>query len=352
MMEKIRHQTLIATLLLIAVLILGSVSVAQDGRASTDFVYITGVHPLSTCSDVYVNLLYNNTHAGYLSIRVDYLGETVSDNLLSLSGASGGYFFINTGYFNDRGLAPASLWPLTPGKKVKLYLTLLDLNFAPVYEARATLQSCDDTTLKANHGPAYQLLHNSSFESSGRDSAYAPIPDEAAFWKGQNTVNDARVCDPVPRVRAGSSVYVGECGYLFNAVGVTKSKLVQNYTGTVGGASDTVMLQGFVQSFGGYAGGGKFIALLRFADGTTRTIKRNFRVGQWLYNHPNGYPYFVTTTLPAPLISAKVTIKQGYSAAQAAVDAVTLTVFSRNGGAVRAVPPAPDQAPVYLAGGN
>jgi hypothetical protein len=280
------------------------------------------------------------------------MGQTVTDNQISLSAGTGGYVFTTTGYFNDRGLAPANLWPLTPGKKVKIYLTLLDLNFAPVYEARATMKSCSATTLKSDHGPGYQLLRNSSFESSGRDAAYVSIADEAAFWKGQNTVNDARVCDPAPRVRAGSSVYVGLCGFLFNADNVTQSKLIQNYKGTIGDAGDTVMLQGFVQSFGGYAGGGKFIALLRFADGTTRTIKRNFRVGQWLYNHPNGYPYFVTTTMPTPLVSAKVTIKQGFGAAQAAVDALTLTVFSKNGSALRAVPPAPDQSPVYLTGDN
>jgi hypothetical protein len=351
MMEKIRHQTLIAMLLFIGLLTLGSVSLAQDGRASGDFIYITGVHPDSDCDDIGINFIYMNTQPGYLAVRVEALGQIVTDDQISLA-ASGSYVVINTGYKNDRGLAPANLWPLTPGNKVKVYLTLVDLNFAPVYEARATMKSCAATTLKAKHGPAYQLLHNSSFENSGRDSNYVSIPEEAAFWKGTNTVNDARVCDPAPRVRAGSSVYVGECGFLFNADGVTKSKLVQDYIGTIGEAGDTIMLQGFVQSFGGYAGDGKFIALLRFADGTTRTIKRNFRVGQWLYNHPNGFPYFVTTAMPAPLISAKVTIKQGFGAAQAAVDAVTLTVFSKNGGALRAVPPAPDQAPVYLAGDN
>src|SRR5690606_36022014 len=102
----------------------------------------------------------------------------------------------------------------------------------------------------------------------------------------------------------------------------------------------------------GYSGGGKFIAVLRFADGTTRTIKRNFPVGQSLYNHPDGYPYFVTAKLPAPLVSAKVKIKQGFGAAQVAVDAVTLTVFSKNGGALRGVPPAPDAPPVDLAAGD
>ena len=352
MMEKIRHRTLIALLITVCLILGGMTSIAQDTRASGDFIYITGVNPLNTCSDIFVNLLYNTTGATYLSIRVQYLGQIVTDTLIWLSGASGGYVFTSTGYDNERGLAPANLWPLTPGNKVKIYLTLYDPDFAPVYEARANMKSCDATTLKSNHGPAYQLLRNSSFENSGRDSAYVSIPSEAAFWRGTDTVNDARVCDPAPRLRAGSSTYVGLCGFLFNADSVTKSKLTQDYTGTIGEAGDTVMLQGFVQSFAGYAGGGKFIALLRFADGTTQKIKRNFPVGQSLYNHPNGYPYFVTAKLPAPLVSAKVTIKQGFGAAQAAVDAVTLTLFSKNGGALRGVPPAPNESPANLAAGG
>jgi hypothetical protein len=347
-MEKIRHHTIIAALLLVGLLAFGTVVAAQDSRASGDFIYVTGVHPDSTCSDIAVNFIYTNTQPGYLAVRVEYLGQIVTDDQFSLP-ASGAYVVTYTGYENDRGLAPSNLWPLAPGNKVKIYLTLFDLNFAPVYEARATMKSCDATTLKTNHGPAYQLLHNSSFENSGRDANFVSIPQQAAFWKGQNTVNDARVCDPAPRTRAGSSVYVGLCGFLFNADNVTQSKLIQNYKGTIGDAGDRVMLQGFVQSFAGYTGGGKFIAVLRFANGESRTLKLNFRDGQWLYNHPNGYPYFATVTMPAPLVSAKVKIKQGFGAAQAAVDAVTLTVFSKNGGAIRGVPPAPDEAPVRLA---
>lgn len=351
MMEKIRHQTLIVLLITVCLILGGMTSIAQDTRASGDFIYITGVSGFSTCSDIAINFVYTNIEPGYLAVRAEYLGQIVTDDHISLP-ASGGYVVTFTGYENDRGLAPANLWPLTPGNKVKIYLTLYDLDFEPVYEARATLKSCEATTLKSDHGPAYQLLRNSSFENSGRTSTYISIPDEAAFWKGTNTDNDARVCDPISRLRAGSSVYVGQCGFLFNADSVTKSKLIQDYTGTIGDAGDTVMLQGFVQSFAGYAGGGKFIALLRFADGTTQKIKRNFPVGQSLYNHPNGYPYFVTAKLPAPLISAKVTIKQGFGAAQAAVDAVTLTVFSKHGGALRAVPPAPGAAPTNLAAGG
>ena len=351
-MEKIRHRILIALLLALCIIPFERASTAQEGRSSLDFILITAVNVSSACDDVLVNLLYNNASPGYLMIRAEYAGQTITDNQVSLPGGTGGYALINTGYYNDRGLAPANLWPLTPGSKVKIYLTLVDLDFAPVYEARATLKSCDATTLKSNHGPAYQLLRNSSFENSGRDSNYVSLPDQAAFWKGTNTVNDARVCDPAPRIRGGSSTYVGLCGFLFNADNVTKSKLIQNYIGTIGDAGDTVMLQGFVQSFAGYAGGGKFIALLRFADGTTQKIKRNFPVGQSLYNHPNGYPYFVTAKMPAPLVSAKVTIKQGFGAAQAAVDAVTLTVFSKNGGAPRAVPPAPGGTLVNLTTGD
>lgn len=348
-MEKRHHRTLIALLIMLCIVPFGRASTAQDNRASGDFLYITGVNPLSTCSDVAINFIYENTQTAYISLRVEYLGQVVTDIQFPLV-ASGGHVSIFADYRNNRGLAPVDLWPLTPGKKVKFYLTLSNLDFEPIYQARATMKSCDALTLKSNHGPAYQLLRNSSFETPGRDSNYLSVPEEAAFWKGTNTVNDARVCASPP-VRAGASEYVGQCGYSFNADSVTKSKLVQNYKGSIGEAGDIVMLQGFVQSFGSYTGGGKFIALLRFANGTTKKIRTDFRAGQWIHTHPDSYPYFVTTKLPAPLVSAKVTIKQGFGAAQAAVDAVTLTVFSKNGGALRAVPPAPDEAPVVLSGG-
>lgn len=334
-MNRSRTARLLVPFLLICLMGATSVGSAQDIRGGDDVIAITGVRNTSSCENIHLNIFVYNDNPGYFEIRVQTGGEIVTDHLTVTPAAGGSSQYIDTGYRNARGLAPANRWPLTGNKKVTITVTFFNLEFEPTYQTTAVMKNCAATTLKKSwHGPAHQLVQNSSFEAIAHTET-VPEPTLAAFWKSVKTVDDARDC-------GGLLSYAGNCSFVFNANNNVKSKIVQNYNGVIGSAGDSVMLQGFVRSTTGYGGGGQFIAVLRFADGTSRKLKRSFRVGQHLYNYPFSYPYFVTTKLPAPLISAKITVKQGFGSAQAAVDSVTLTVFSKNGAALRALPPEAD----------
>jgi hypothetical protein len=315
-----------ATILLVC----GS-AVGQEARAADDFFHISGIRHDSTCADVRFNIYVNNSQPGYLSVVLRYDGDIVSDNILT---APQGTFpaFSSSGYQNERGLAPVNRWPLQTGRKVDIVLTLYDQSFRPLSESRAVMQSCDATTLKKTlYGVAYQLLQNGGFELAAQDSSFLPIPTVPAFWSTRGTTNDARVC-------GGSADYAGDCGYLFTADTAAKSHLTQTYSGTIGDSGDTITLQGFAERFAGYGGKAKLIATLTFANGTSKKIAVGFPAGQSPYNHPDGFPYAVSTKLPAPLVAATVKIKQGAGSGQIAIDAVTLTVFTTSGASLRQLP--------------
>ena len=339
----------------ICVVLLGMTISAQgpESRDTGNVVVITGVQAgINTCAYQAVSIYIRTDEPLYLAVTIIYDGQIVTDNVTSASYPDGIFTFAGLGYDNARGRAPVNLWPLTPGKKVKWFLTLFTADWEPVYEARSVANSCDATTLSSTtHGPAYQLMENHSFEAQGQVGGVLN-PEAAMFWKRLNAANDSRVCS-TPTPRGGSSNYVGECGFLFIADAGVKTKVKQKYTGTIGQSGDIVYLNGFAQSFTGYSGGGKFKAILTLANGTTHTMVRAFPTGLSLYGtFPNAYPYDAFFVLPAPLVSATVVIEQKYGTGNVAVDAVTLSVFTNSNTALRAlpIPPAPGAAINVLGG--
>src|SRR5690606_3789599 len=84
MMKRIGRRSLITLLIIVCLIPFGAVSMAQEGRASADFTYITGVNVVSTCSNVAINFLYMTNQPLYLTARVEYLGQIVTDDLISL----------------------------------------------------------------------------------------------------------------------------------------------------------------------------------------------------------------------------------------------------------------------------
>lgn len=311
----------------------------SDSRDTGNVIVITGVEAgINTCAYQAVSIYIRTDEPLYLAVTIMHDGQIVTDNVTAASYPEGVFTFAGLGYDNARGRAPVNFWPLTPGKKVKWFLTLFTADWEPVYEARSVANSCDATTLSSStHGPAYQLIENHDFEVQGLTGGLSD-PFAAMFWKRQNAVNDSRVCSP-PTPRGGSSNYTGNCGFLFIAdTGVT-TKVKQKYSGTIGRAGDIVYLNGFAQSFTGYSGGGKVKAILTFADGTSNTLARTFVSGQSLYGtFPLAYPYEAYFTMPAPLVSATVIIMQKSGTGNIAVDDVTLSVFTNTNSPLRALP--------------
>lgn len=339
-MKTIRRFTLWAIVGVLLMLATGISVIAQEdtGRATGNVIVVTGVNGGSSCTLQIANIYISTTETLYLSVLMMYQGQVVADVIVSANYPGGLFATATTAYNNSRGLAPVNLWPLTPGHKVSWFFTLYTQDFQPVYEARAVLASCDSTTLKSSaHGPAYQLLANHSFEDAGGVLG-APDPETPMFWKRKNALNDSRVC-VLPGPRGGSSNYTGDCGFLFIADAGVTTKVKQTYTGTIGQAGDIVLLNGFAQSFIGYSGGGKFKALLAFADGTTQILTRNFPSGESLYGAiPYAYPYNAFLVMPAPLVSATVIIMQKNGTGNVAVDDVTLSVFTNTSTPLRALP--------------
>lgn len=312
------------------------IAAAQDERATGNEIVILGVHGTSNCNQLVVEVYLRTSGPMYLVATAIHDGQIVSDYLGPAIYPSGPVATAPLSYSNSRGRAPVNFWPLTPGRKVEYSLTLFTPDFQPVYEARAVFSSCDATTLKSStHGPAYNLLENHSFEAPGV-SAGVLDPSLAAFWRGKNTFNDSRVCDPP---RGGSSTYEGDCGFLFIAEPSAKSKIKQTYTGTIGQKKDIVYLHGFAQSFVGYTGGAKVKAKLLFADGTSNTLVVTLPAGEHLYGaFPNGTPFEAFLKLKKPIISATVIIQQKFGSGSIAFDAVTLSVFTNSNAPLRALP--------------
>ena len=224
----------------ICVVLLGMTTSAQgpESRDTGNVVVITGVQAgINTCAYQAVSIYIRTDEPLYLAVTIIYDGQIVTDNVTSASYPDGIFTFAGLGYDNARGRAPVNLWPLTPGKKVKWFLTLFTADWEPVYEARSVANSCDATTLSSTtHGPAYQLMENHSFEAQGQVGGVLN-PEAAMFWKRLNAANDSRVCS-TPTPRGGSSNYVGECGFLFIADAGVKTKVKQKYTGTIGQSGD------------------------------------------------------------------------------------------------------------------
>lgn len=310
----------------------------SDLRATGSEIVIQSVFGSSSCAGLSIMTFVRTAEPMYLVATVIYEGQIVSDIVVSANYPAGVIGFISAGYENDRGRAPVNVWPLTPGKKIRWFLTLFTADWQPVYETRAVQNSCDTTTLVSiTHGPAYQLIENHDFEVQGFPGG-VPDPFAAIFWKRQNAANDSRVCSP-PTPRGGSSNYTGDCGFLFIADAGVTTKVKQKYSGTIGRAGDIAYLNGFAQSFTGYSGGGKVKAVLTFADGTSNTLVRTFASGQSLYGaFPLAYPYEAYFTMPAPLVSATVIIMQKSGTGNIAVDDVTLSVFTNTNTPLRALP--------------
>jgi hypothetical protein len=266
--------------------------------------------------------------AQYGNIVQDYSGP-----MSSVSGTGG----LTVMYQNSRGLAPVNYFPLSPLAPIEVFVGLWTNEWEPVYEWRGVIPSCFDTTLSdVEHGPAYTLTYNHSFETIGLDAAGIPDAHLAAFWKGKNTFNDVRVCNAP---RGGTSAYVGLCGIYMQSDAAAKSKFVNKYNGTIGKSGDTVLLNFYVQTLAGYTGGGKVIGKLYLADGSVLKLVLTTPAVPVSYD---GYPYYTWADLSAPIVAAKTMIKQGYGTGVITLDAVTLSVFTSAGDLPRTVLLVPD----------
>jgi hypothetical protein len=326
------------TVAILAILALSGIVIAQGdpARDSGAAIVITEIRADSTCSNHRVSVYAFNADSGYLEIGVSSEGRFITDNIVGAWYPAGVSAFSSSGYHNDRGLAPVNYWPLAPSDNVIWDMRLYGADLEPRYRATAKAKTCGDVSFKkTSHGPAHQLLRNHSFEADGL-TAGVTDPEQPAFWIRKNANNDSRVCDPP---RAGSSTYIGECGFLFIAEDGFVTKLKQTYTGSIGKQGDLIELGTFIQSFAGYSGGGKVKAKLTFADGTSNTLMIQIAAGEHLYGtFPDAYPHRDRLKLPAALTSAKVTIMQKNGLGNVAVDGVTLTVYTSEGVAPRALP--------------
>ncbi|MBK9125200.1 MAG: hypothetical protein IPM16_19040 [Chloroflexi bacterium] len=342
-----RVVTLILGLVLVMSLAVAGPAAAQDERVTGSEIVILNVRGTSNCSDFGMDGYFRTTGLVYFAATTLYDGQIVQDFFAPFNNTfpDGASVFLEEGFLNTRGRA-VDVWPLTPGKKVEVFWTLYSPDLQPFYEARAVVTSCDSTTLKSSaHGPAHQLMENHSFETQSPFDA-----DAAVFWQGNNTFNDSRVCDPPG---PASPTYHGNCGFLFIAESIAKSKIKQTYTGTIGQKKDIVYLHGFAQSFVGYTGGAKVKAKLFFADGTSNTLAVTLPAGEHLYGaFPNATPFEAFMKLQKPIVSASVIIQQKFGSGNIAFDAVTLSVFTNSNTPLRALPvPQAGATPVNLLGG-
>jgi hypothetical protein len=322
-----------SVLLTLIALLFGMIAVdsatAQSPRATSDYFVALGVNPSSGCSGILLTVLRKRSETLIISTIAYNQGVIVSDYSSQYT-VSDGVAIWGTSYGNNRGLAPVNLWPLTPGSKVKLVITMWTLDYEPIYEARVTLNSCDSLdALLMEHGPVHSLTRNEGFEGAGLDGGSSD-PTLAAFWKAKNAPNDLRTCDV-------ATTYVGNCGLRTVVDAAVKSKFVNSYNGTIGVAGDLVMLHFYVKADPGYTGGGKVIGTLKLANGGSLKLKHNIPTSAPAY----GTPVFSVVTLPASIVSAKTLIKQGFGSGAYSLDAVTLSVLTRAGAAPREALPLP-----------
>jgi hypothetical protein len=334
MKSTTRHLAVGLLALILLTISLGTA--AQDTRGDV-FVYFTEVNSLSSCDEIRMRYIRNRT-GDLIFVGQGWVnGVKFHDQVLPFNGPSYGLsgwgFFFN----NDRGDA-TNLYPLTPGQPIDVSVTVFTTDWQPIYETRARLKSCDSTEMvRSSSGPATQLLMNHSFELARLDGSGIEIPAEAAFWKGNNTIDDERTCDGPPS--ATSSVFNGACGFKFTADLLTTSKLKQKFTGTVGAPGDLAYLLVHAQGFAGYTGGAKVKAKLTLANGTiVKLVPDAIPAGPSTY----GAAYDASAKLTSPIVSAKVILQQKPGSNSVAFDAVSLSVFSNTPTPLRALPmPAP-----------
>jgi hypothetical protein len=301
---------------------------AQDLRDPSDYIVILGVDPASSCSSIRLNILRNRetVYVGSTLVVVD--GVVVTDHI-GIGTGDDGLVVQGIGYSNIRGLAPVNLWPLAPGKRVDVILTLWNEDMQPAYEARASLASCNALALlESMHGPAYVLTRNHSFEGAGISAAGLEDPALAAFWKAKNASNDLRTCDGTANVRDA-------CGLKISADPLVKSKFVNKVDVQIGPVRGAI-LNYYAKTQPGYSGGAKVIGKLYLANGTVVKLSSDVLIS---LAPNNWWLYYTWADLNAPVISAKTMIKQGYGTGVVSIDVVTLTVFTYDSAVPREAPP-------------
>ncbi|MBK9125201.1 MAG: hypothetical protein IPM16_19045 [Chloroflexi bacterium] len=326
-MKHLSRFGLVAICVVLALVSVGVTS-AEELR-STEFYIVTGVELGGDCSSFSISthrFVGTDRRLTMLVIQNGVIVQDFAGTFSGLNGVSG----LGVFHQNSRGLAPVNVFPLAAGVKIEIIIGLWTNEWEPLYEWRGRVKDCSDLTIplkKVQYGPAHMLTQNHSFEAVGLDAGGVTDNNLAAYWKPKNAANDTRQC-------GGSDAYVGNCGLDLVADLLVASKFKNIYNGTVGADGDNLLLNFYANPSPGYAGAGKVKAKAVLADGSV--IKFSIPIP----TSPAGYtgmPYFAWEKLSAPIVSAKVVIKQGIGSGSVSLDSVSLSVFT-NAHGTRALP--------------
>lgn len=312
---------------LILLVIAGVFTQAQEPRTLTEYFSYYDINATG-CGAGTFSLKYTSLRSA--AHRVGTLvragGKTYMDENASLStiGVVNSTWTLFSSNNRDN---QTSTFPLPLNTPFAVESTLYSTSYEPLWRTVVKISQCNGGTLTETlHYKATELLNNNSFEVVG-------VPNDPLDW-----VANAYAAASVNGVEC-TAAFQGTCSLFIGPVNGTKTKYSQVWTGSSGVAGDTIELS-FLQRLSAfnYSGGGKVVATLTFANGTSQQLQIN---PTGAINAANWHLSAAKLTLPAPLIKAKVVIiqKNGVGT-EWRLDDLSLAIFHPRGAPPLPLPPA------------
>lgn len=312
---------------LILLAVAGVFARAQEPRALSEYFSFYDINSTGCAAGTF-SLKFTSLRSA--SHRVGTLvraaGKTFMDenaSLATLGVVNGVWTLFNTNSRDNQ----TSTFPLPQNTPLTVESTLYSTSYEPQWRTVAKISQCNGGTLTETlHYKATELLNNNSFEVVG-------VPNDPLDW-----VANAYAAATANGVDC-SIAFQGVCSMFIDPLDGTKVKYSQVWTGSAGVAGDTIELS-FLQRLSAinYSGGGKVVANLTFANGTSQQLLINptGAVNPSLW-HLSAAKFI----LPAPLIKAKVVIIQKNGAGtEWRLDDISLAIFH-----LRGAPPLPIPTP-------
>lgn len=261
-------------------------------------------------------------------------GKTYTDERTSISVL--GYVVSTWALFNNNSLDRMQrTLPLPKNTPFTTEVTMASTAFEPQWRTVASVNKCNNGVLTGTiNYDATELLLNNSFEAF--DGTYQP-----AYWApNQDAVNGTN------GVQCAATL-AGDCYLRLTSAAGTKIKYSQVWTGKIGGAGQTVELSFLQRLSTSYSGGGKVVATLTFANGTTKKLQID---ATGAVN--NGWHMSTAkATMPAALKKVKVVItqKNGTPGTTWHIDGLAVATFRQRG---LPAPPGPRDAVTTIPGSD
>lgn len=321
--KRISAVRLTISILLLAML--GAFARAQEPRALTEYFSFYNVNNLS-CAVAQTSLAFTSLRSGqhYVGTLARAGGRTFMDENASISipgVVNGAWTLYNLNSRDNQ----TSTFPLPRNTPFSVESTLYSSNYEPLWRTVAKISQCNGGALTETlNYRATELLNNNSFELVG-------VPNDPLDW-----VANAYAASSANGVECTAG-FPGTCSLFIDPLDGTKVKYWQVWTGSTGVAGDTIELSLMQRlAISNYTGGGKVVANLTFADGTTQQL---LIYATGAVNN-NWHLSMAKLTLPAPLVKAKVVIMQkNGDGTEWRLDGLSLAIFHRRGAPPLPLPP-------------